>query len=285
MALVALLSLSARLLPPVRRVRSRAQLSKPATMGKKSRKQPAGAPVPAESEFVRPLAMPELVEKLNTVPVFKVVDEETGEIVPTPDKGGTACICWYADYNDVQVALAIVKHREPERKVAIGTAKLGTALAMSEGWGTGMPEGPLRLQASNTVLRAVKEDLEPLPEKLREAMNPRTSAFPLFLMEELQSPSISPVFFRREDLVTCWKTSGRSEESMPNTLVMYDLRVLVVKMMSTAADWRSLMFVAPQTSIDVIDQSSQHPLVRELEHQAAISQGDEPPPLEATANA
>jgi len=169
-------------------------------------KAAALAAAAAEEAHVQPLTLMALVEKLNTVPMFKVVDDETGDIVPTPDRGGGACMCWYADHRDVQVALAIVKHREPDRKVSIGTTQLGTALAMSEGWGTGLPDAPLRLQvnrltqqhmlkrmtavsvstttantpdpdpvscpqASTTVLRALKDDLDPLPEKLREAMN------------------------------------------------------------------------------------------------------------------
>jgi hypothetical protein len=91
-------------------------------MGKKPKdKRPAPAASGAtdgESEHVRALSVLELVEKLNTVPMFKVdstlqpalpvhslsssacttpsqvVDDETGDIVPTPDRGGSACICW-----------------------------------------------------------------------------------------------------------------------------------------------------------------------------------------------
>jgi hypothetical protein len=166
--------------------------------------------------------------------------------------------------------------------MSIGVTQLGTALAMSEGWGTGLPDAPLRLQASTTVLRATKDDLEPLPDALRQALNERTSAFPLFLMEELQSPSASPVFLRREDLVACWNASGRTAAAMPESLTMYDLRVLCVKMMSTAADWRSLVFVAPQPSMEAVDATRQHPAVTELEREAAASRGDEPPPLEAS---
>lgn len=188
----------------------------------------------------------------------------------------------YADHHDVQVALAVVQHLHPERRMSIGVTPLGTALAMSEGWGTGLPDAPLRLQASTTVLRATKEELEPLPDSLRQALNARTSAFPLFLMEELQSASASPVFLRREDLVACWQASGRPAAAMPSSLIMYDLRVLCVKMMSTPADWRSLVFVAPQPSMQVVDGTRQHPAVAELEREAAASRGDEPPPLEAS---
>jgi hypothetical protein len=66
-------------------------------MGKKSKDKrvPAASDAPdEESEHVRTLSVPELVEKLNTVPMFKVVDDETGDVVPTPDKGGSACMCW-----------------------------------------------------------------------------------------------------------------------------------------------------------------------------------------------
>lgn len=240
----------------------------------------------AEEETVRTLETHELVQKLNTVPMFKVFDEETGDIVPTPYRGGDSCMCWYADPGDAKLALAIVEAKTPGRKLALGTTPLGIALAMSEGWGSGLPDEPFRLQASLAVLRAVKDELEPLPARVAQALNPRSSAFPVFLMEELQSPSVSPVFFRREDLVSCWRVSGRPESEMPPTLTMYDLRVLTVKMMSTAADWRSLMFVAPQSSVDAAGTATQHPAIRDIEkaiaRQAAVESGDEPPPLEAT---
>lgn len=231
----------------------------------------------------RPLEVQEVVEKLNTVPAFKVVDDETGDIVPTPGKGGEACLCWYADPHDARVALAIVAAREPGRQLSLGTTPLGTALAMSEGWGTGLPSMPLRLQASSAVLRSVRDVLSPLPERAAAALNARTSAFPVFLMEELQSPSVAPVFFRREDLASCWRISGRAPEALPDSLTLYDLRVLVLKMMSTGADWRSLMFVAPGSSLQHIDAASQHGAVRDLERQAAVARGDEPPPLEEAA--
>ena len=87
---------------------------------------------------MRTLSLKEVVAKLNTVPVFKVTNTETGDIVPTPEKNGAACVCWYLDKQDAQVALAIVEAKEPALagRVALGMAPLGIALAMSEEWGT-----------------------------------------------------------------------------------------------------------------------------------------------------
>ena len=261
----------------------------------KAQQDAAAAAAAAEAaSHVRPLSLKEVVAKLNTVPVFKVTNNETGDIVPTPEKNGAACVCWYLDKQDAQVALAIVEAKEPALagRVALGMAPLGIALAMSEEWGT-MASGhemtqPMRLQASNAVLRGAKGEVEPLPERLRTTLNARTSSIPVFIMEALQSPSCSPVFFRRSDLVACWEATGRPAAAMPNTMTMFDLRVLVVRMLSQKADWRSLTFVGAEGSIAAAEEENQDPRLQAAAAGAAAAQkkravdaGDEPPPLEA----
>jgi len=253
-------------------------------------KTAAAAAAAAAELHVRPLEVPELVSRLNTVPCFKVFDLTTGDILPTPDKGGGACLCWYLDETDAQVARAILCAKDPtlEGRAAIGTTPLGTALAMSERWGEGLPDQPMRLQASNAVLRSCKGDLDPLPEALARALNSRTSALPVFVLEELQSAAISPIFFRRGDVLACWEASGRAPSAMPQTMTMVDLRVLAFRVLGSAADWRSLTFVAPQSSVAACNAQAQCPTVKAVEAamartelEKARQRGDEPPPLEA----
>mgnify|MGYP007048306320 CR=1 FL=1 len=62
---------------------------------------------------------------------------------------------------------------------------------------------------------------------------------------------------RRADVLACWEASGRKPSAMPQTMTMIDLRVLAYRVLSTAADWRSLTFVAPESSVAACNAQAQ----------------------------
>ena len=59
-----------------------------------------------------PLSKQQVVEKLNSVPVFTVTTLEK-QLVPVPDEGGSTCCRWYADVDEAQSALVLAQHLNP----------------------------------------------------------------------------------------------------------------------------------------------------------------------------
>lgn len=95
---------------------------------------------------------------------------------------------------------------------------------------------------------------------------------PIFSCEELQSSSMLPVFLSRADLAATWVAAGRSKETMPETVTVVDLRVLVERMMTDAFDWSKVQLIASESAIELAQGAKQvstnaDPL-------------DEPPPLQ-----
>ena len=92
--------------------------------------------------------------------------------------------------------------------------------------GGGTP--PMQLKPSSQVLAVCGEagvkELDKQMSKLknRKGVNKRQGAFPLFYLDELQSKDVMPIFFTRDDLVTCWMSSGRAFEDMPSQLSVID---------------------------------------------------------------
>ena len=201
--------------------------------------------------FPRVLTKKELIEKLDKMFLFNVC-VHTGNKKQTIAVGGE--LVWYADPTDAKMALEQAKALDPTGAFALDVTPLGRAFALSEGW-MGPPPGqapPMRLQASASVVQACGADGNTLPDKLKAKMNQRTGPFPLFFMEELQADDVVPYFFTKEDLVGCWTNSGKSAESLPSSLTLSDLRVLVIRMLTEEADWSKVTLVPMQKAVDLM---------------------------------
>ena len=107
----------------------------------------AAAAAAAATGGFTPLSKQQVVEKLNSVPVFTVTTLEK-QLVPVPDEGGSTCCRWYADVDEAQSALVLAQHLNPNTPLVLGVTPLGTAFALVHGWAKGEnePAHPLRLQ-------------------------------------------------------------------------------------------------------------------------------------------
>lgn len=69
-----------------------------------------------------------------------------------------------------------------------------------------------------------------------------------------------PLFFRREDVLTAWTSSGGCDETPPPIQVT-DLRTVAYLMQFDATqNWRPLLLVAPEDSIDFVKQQQHNVL-------------------------
>ena len=72
----------------------------------------AAAAAAAATGGFTPLSKQQVVEKLNSVPVFTVTTLEK-QLVPVPDEAGSTCCRWYADVDEAQSALVLAQHHNP----------------------------------------------------------------------------------------------------------------------------------------------------------------------------
>lgn len=83
---------------------------------------------------LRVLTREELLDKLNAVPVFSVVNGAQ-QMLATPDETSGAPFCrFYLDVSEAQVALAELRDANPRVLIELAVTPLGTAYALSE-WG------------------------------------------------------------------------------------------------------------------------------------------------------
>ena len=85
----------------------------------------------------RPMTRQEIVDKLNSVPTFSVVNDDD-TILATPDAEGDLSACFYLELADAQAALADLRAANPRVALGLSATPLGTAYALSE-W-AGVPQ-------------------------------------------------------------------------------------------------------------------------------------------------
>jgi len=163
-----------------------------------------------------------------------------------------------------------------EGSTLVGADELYDAEAVQSADDVGVMATPagtsVQLQATASEAAAVRKltDAAPVPPLLRRR-NARMGPIPLFGMEQLRfthsaqggsgsGRSMTPLFFRRDDLHAAWDASANGLSTRPTTY-MTDLRTLAYQMQfDTTQDWRGLLLVAPETSIEYLSSFGQQQL-------------------------
>lgn len=236
---------------------------------------------------LRPLQRQEIVDKLDGVPVFSVVNRQTQQVVPTAAENGVLCCYFHVDVDEAAASLAMLQARNPTLELGLTATPLGTAYALCE-WerqasqedeeedseALGLADGDdyeddpdapkieLRLQAARAEVEVATPLLAeaPVPPLLRRR-NQVSGALPLFGSDQIRfaadegagaGSTTLPLFFKRDDLRAAWLASGGKADAMPPVQVT-DLRTLAWQMQyDISQDWRPLLFVAPASSIDFV---------------------------------
>eukprot|EP00966_Prymnesium_polylepis_P054997 1271298-Prymnesium_polylepis.1 len=149
------------------------------------------------------LSRQQIVEKLNQIPTFAVVNAQK-QLVPinmdTEDSADS--VAWYTDHTDAKGALAVAKAQNPDDELRLGVTPLGAAFAMVQGWTASNAASPLRLQPSQllatTFAGVLQEQLE------TQGIDAGGWRMPIFSCDELQSPRMLPLFLSRADLAATW---------------------------------------------------------------------------------
>lgn len=206
------------------------------------------------------LTQEQIVEKLSEIPTFAIMHatEEGKKFVPMtfkegPSDTGMASCAFFAEPAEAKFTLQQAKAQHPDMDLVLGVMPLGKAYALCEGWAEAQVQhAPFTLRAEPKVAK----DMRPVLKKQLELQKlPSQWTFPVFICEELQSPTCLPVFLTREGLAATWKAAGKSEPP-PKNITVTDLRILVSEMQKgfkvTGCDWSIVKFLGSESAWDAI---------------------------------
>ena len=166
----------------------------------------------------------QIVEKLNQVPCFCLLngaDTMVGLKDPNDPTGQLEVCCWFTDANEAKQTLAACKAANPELSTSlhIGVTPLGVAFAFASGWADCHFYGEKQLRGAQEAL-ASGQDVVPLlrDQATSQGLEAPGWHVPVFSCDELQSPTVMPLFLSRKALAEAWVTSGRKLADIPPNL-------------------------------------------------------------------
>lgn len=211
----------------------------------------------------------EIMEKLNAIPVFCILNKENGVVgMRAVDDDAPSC-CWFTDPLEARALLEATQKSNPEAGLHMGCHGLGAVFTRCGGWPAGeepegykMPEESPQSADGEKVLLKLKgqhglyKEVQPrLVELLKgSGMDPGCWQLPVFFCDELQSRSIVPVFLSPQDLAATWVKAGRTEESIPENLTLMDIRMLVAQMQTDSSPWSLIQFVGSMESVKLAQE-------------------------------
>jgi len=203
------------------------------------------------------LTKDEIIEKLNRVPTFAVVNND-GIVVPMTAADGSADVCWFLDPEEAKetLALTLTSHPEAEGHLRLACSPLGVVFEMCNGFPEaeagqdaeeeGSPKylgGTLRLvgpreSGSGSNEAALRE------QQKAQGIEPGAWVLATCCHDDFQTETIMPIFFSQDGFVAGWTRSGKPADSVPENLAVMDLRVLVKQMRdSDVFNWKIFTFV------------------------------------------
>lgn len=216
------------------------------------------------------LSREQIVERLNEVPVFVVLNGDKNAVSMQDTVNGGETVYWHTDPAEAKAQLELVRELNPGVDgLHLGGGRLGMAYQLGAGWAPSTPSyaGDARTGAADESAPTLRHEIV-MEANAKEAM-------PVFLCEALQTPMLVPVFVDRTDLARAWLASGRTRESFKEeeNLTTMDLRMLVHQMTETDHPAWSIVRFVPSGRAAAVVRSANEKLAK------AIEDGDEPPLL------
>jgi len=212
-----------------------------------------------ETPPARALTRDEIVEKLNAVPTFCILNGESNIVgLQDTERPGLEVCWWFTDAEDGKEALAAAKANNPDVPgLHLGVTPLGIAFALANGWAETSFYGDMRLGGSREPWGGGQDVGPMLREQLQsEGLEAGGWQLPVFCTDELQSPTAMPVFLSRKALVEAWVTSGRKIGDLPANLTMMDVRLLVHQMQTDGVfAWSTVHFLTSRACVNLVQES------------------------------
>ena len=186
-------------------------------------------------------------------------------------------VCFFLEPEEAKAALKAMQEGMPNTKLKLSVHSLGAAFEHCKGWQTvaassfsdgdapaidapappAAPPGqevPEMLLMGNHAL--VNSTGSGMRQMLTEhGMEAGSWTLPVFICHALQSKSIMPAFLRPSDLKKTWLAAGRTEEDMPEDIMVLDLRLLIAQMMASGEnDWTRLHLVPSDEAVQAAQE-------------------------------
>ena len=213
-----------------------------------------------KKQGIGPLSKEEIVEKLNGVPTFAVMQSD-GSVISLPDPTGSPgeeCCTWFMDAAEARSTLRKVVAANPDLTgLHLACHGLGDFLNLCNGWprkaDSALPSGDaprLKLQGSREVTAAVGPQL--VTALKGQGLDAGTWQLAVFIAEELSQAGpegeqiLLPVFLNPNDVRAAFDKVGLPPKALERVNVM-ELRQLLRSMLEPAPDavnpWRAVRFV------------------------------------------
>ena len=208
------------------------------------------------------LSRAEILEKLDEVPMFCLMNEENNLVGVKGSTNEETCF-WHSSPSTAHEQLVAAREQNVGVVLHIGVRSLGLAFSLGAAWGVMGYAGKIHQHWSDASMPSTT-----LRHTLVLEQGVPNVDCPVFLCEVLQKPLVVRVFLDRIDLARAWIESGRPrEEFSPSHLTVMDLRMLVEQMQTDVAAWSVLRFIPPSRTMAVLEKKEQ------------VAADDEPPPL------
>ena len=188
------------------------------------------------------LSKDEVMAKLNGVPTFVIVDEES-RLLNLQGEDGEDKVVFFIEAGDAEETLAVTCAGNPELKLRLAAIPLGTAFTACE-----TSPDQYKLQGCRTAMELGGDEAA---KKLRaQGVDPGSWVLPVFCSDDFQTPTVMPLFFSTETLERAWVQSGRKEgEAMFLLKSIWDLRSMVLNMMNAdGMPWSKFQFCSDQSA-------------------------------------
>jgi len=237
----------------------------------------------ADAPSPRGLNREEIVSKLNEVPTFCVTNEEGGVCMfrmRNEDASGkvrhSAAVCFFLEPDEAKSAMEQMQKAMPSTTLKLTMHTLASAFEHCRGWQSiakstfaseeadmaatdaadepqpTTPQGePIEMRLMGNRALVNSTGAEALKMLHDHNIDPGCWQLPVFLCNELQSKSIVPAFLRPSDLKKTWLAAGRTEETIPQDVMVIDLRLLVAQMQTGSNDWTRLHIVPAEDAVEL----------------------------------
>ena len=218
---------------------------------------------------VGPLRKEEIIEKLNAVPTFCIMQED-GSVISLPDQAGQEgdeCCTWFLDASEAQTTLRRVIAANPDLSgLKLASHGLGDFIEMCDGWPRASSDvAPVAASDDAPVLKlkGLREVAGAIGDQLVNALKSQGLAVgnwqvAVFIAEELAQATpegaqiAMPVFLNPNDVRDAYAQAGIPEKALANVKVL-ELRQLLKYMGEATPDavnpWRATRFYSSASAM------------------------------------
>lgn len=232
------------------------------------------------------LTVGEIVQKLNAVPCFCMLNSESDLVTlkdPTDATGKKELCVWFSCPNEAKTTLETCKVANPDCDgLHLGVTPLGIAYAFACGWAECHFYGEKQVRGSTEVFAGAQDPIPLLRDQaVAQGLEPQSWHVPVFTCDELSSPGRTPIFMSRKALAESWVVSGRKLAELPANIAVLDLGVVVHQMQTDVFAWSTIQFVCERKAVQLVNESKQASITARSKAADASGAGSDeaPPPL------